>query len=64
MASSIIDVPWERLRAGVTILRADGQLDQATTVEHREHTVVVWFHDGRLERHDPAERAQVLIHTP
>ncbi len=56
----LIDVQWGRLRPGVTILRGDGRLERAVDVEHHDHTTLVWFDDGRLERHDDAERAQVL----
>ena len=56
----IIDVQWGRLRPGVTVLRSDGRLERAASVKHQDHTTLVWFDDGRLERHDDADRAQVL----
>jgi hypothetical protein len=56
----LIDCQWGRLRPGVTVLRDDGRLERAATVEHRDDTTLVWFDDGRLERHDDSDRAQVL----
>lgn len=56
----LIDVQWGRLRPGVTVLRDDGRLERAATVEHQDHTTLVWFDDGRLERHDDGDRVQVL----
>jgi hypothetical protein len=64
VATQLINVQWGRMRPGVTVLRGDGRLERAASVEHHDHTTLVWFRDGRLERHDDAERAQVLTHTP
>lgn len=60
----LIHVQYGRLRPGVTILRADGRLERAASVEHRDHTTLVWFDDGRLERHDDSDRAQILTRAP
>ena len=60
----LINVQWGRLRPGVTILPADGRLERAATVEHQDRTTLVWFDDGRLERHDDSDRAQVLTRAP
>lgn len=64
MSMSLIAVPWERMRPGVTILRADGRLERATTVEKGDHTVIVVFADGQVEHHDRAERAEVVTTYP
>lgn len=64
MSTQLINVQWGRLRPGVTILRGDGRLERAASVEHQDHTTLVWFDDGRLERHDDRDRAQVLTRTP
>lgn len=60
MSMSMIAVPWERLRAGVTIRRSDGRLQRAETVEKGDHSVLVVFDDGRVEQHERSEQAQVL----
>jgi hypothetical protein len=60
MSMNLIVVPWERLRPGVTIRRADGRLQRAATLEKGDHSVRVVFDDGRIEHHEPSEQAEVL----
>jgi hypothetical protein len=60
MSMSMIAVPWERLRAGVTIRRSDGQFQRAATVEKGDHSVLVVFDDGCVEQHERSEQAQVI----
>jgi len=60
VSTQLINVQWGRLRPGVTILRGDGRLERAASVEHQDDTTLVWFDDGRLERHqrpDPRGRS-------
>jgi nitrogen fixation protein FixH len=60
MSMNLIAVPFERLRAGVTILRSDGRFERAATVEKGDYSVRVIFDDGRIEHHERSERAEVL----
>jgi len=62
MSMYLIAVPWDRLRAGVTILRGDGRLERAAAVEKGDHSVRVVFDDGRIEHHERSEQAEVLTH--
>ncbi|MGZ4133440.1 MAG: hypothetical protein ACXVWF_10350 [Actinomycetota bacterium] len=61
MSSHTLEVAWEQLRPGVTVVRSDGQQERAAIVDRSRGTVVVIFTDGRREQHDPAERAQVVV---
>lgn len=64
MLDELIDVPWDRVRSGPTVRRADGTLDRVVVVEPRGDTVDVWFHSGCHERHRGEERAVVVTHRP
>jgi prepilin-type processing-associated H-X9-DG protein len=62
MSDRVLDVPWERVRPEVTILRADGRFERAIDVERHPNRVIVLFSDGRREQHAPSDRAGVLVH--
>lgn len=57
-----LDVTWDRLRAGVTVVRADGRHERAAVIDRSTGAVVVLYTDGRRERHAPTDRAQVVVH--
>ena len=62
MGYRVLDVPWERVRPEVTILRADGRFERAIDVERQPNRVIVLFSDGRREQHAPSDQAGVLVH--
>ena len=63
MSYHMLDVPWERVRPEVTILRADGRFERAIDIERHPNRVIVLFSDGRREQHAPSDQAEVLVHS-
>jgi hypothetical protein len=61
MDKSTLEVTWQQMRPGVTVLRSDGGEGQATVVDRSAGTIVVLYSDGRREHHFPDERARVVV---
>lgn len=64
MPHRVIEVPWERLRPGVTVARSDGNLVRIVAVEPHDGTVTVLFRDGLREQHDPHAPARIVVRRP
>jgi hypothetical protein len=58
--SELLEVPWGRLRAGVTVARSDGSIAEVLVVESHDATVTVLFRDGCQELHDQGDTARVV----
>jgi len=61
MTHTTLEVAWDLLRPGVTVLRSDGCEEQATVVDRSPGRIVVLYSDGRREHHSPDERARVVV---
>ncbi|MBV8952250.1 MAG: hypothetical protein JOZ99_15350 [Actinobacteria bacterium] len=61
MNAHTLEVEWDKLRPGVTVVRPDGRHGRAAVVDRSTGGVVVLFTDGRRERHQPSERVRVLV---
>jgi hypothetical protein len=62
MSTYTLEVEWEKMRPGVTVVQADGDYGRAAVVDRSPNGVVVIFTDGRREQHRLSERVQVLVH--
>jgi hypothetical protein len=61
MNDTTLEVAWDRLRPGVTVLRSDGLHGHAAVVDRAAGTIVVLYSDGHREHHEPGERACILV---
>lgn len=61
MDTRTLEVAWDQLRPGVTVVEPDGWRGRAAVVDRSTNGVVVIFTDGRREQHAPSERVRVLV---
>ena len=61
MVGQVLEVVWDRVRPGVTVVRSDGRHERAAIVDRANGTVVVIFDDGLRERHAPDEPACIAL---
>jgi hypothetical protein len=63
MNENTLEVTWQQMRPGVTVLRSDGREGQTALVDRTAGTIAVLYSDGRREHHSPDERARVVVRS-